>query len=90
MLPLPYTYPHHEVVVLKSRPGVVKLDPAPLFKYLTADGGVQLVQVQVEIPAVLGRLRAGRRENDGLPTVEANGGNSHKSRVTFSHSLLQK
>lgn len=61
-------YPHYKVVVLKACPGVIKLDPARMFKYLTADGAVQLIHIQVEIPIVLVDFCTGRGSGDG-PTM---------------------
>lgn len=40
-------------------------------KYLRADAAAQLIQIQVELPAVLVQLRAGWRKGDGL-TMFAN------------------
>lgn len=48
-----YIYPNNKVVVLKACPGVIKLDPAFMFKYLTADGAVEFIHIQVQIPTVL-------------------------------------
>lgn len=59
-------YPNYKVVVLKACPGVIKLDPARMLKYLTADGAVQLIHIQVEIPAVLVDFCAGWGTGDGL------------------------
>lgn len=61
-----YIYPHYKVVVLKTCPGVIKLDPVLVFKYFRADGAAQLIQIQVELPAVLVHLCAGWGEGDGL------------------------
>lgn len=66
--PLKYIYPHYKVVVLKARPGVIKLDPALMFKYLTADGAVQLIHIHVEIPTVLVDFCTGWGTGDGLTT----------------------
>lgn len=63
-----YIYPHDKVVVLKACPGVIKLDPALMFKYLTADGFVQLIHIQVEIPTVLVDFCTGWGTGDGLTT----------------------
>ncbi len=61
-----YIYPHNKVVVFKARPGVIKLDPALMFKYLTADGAVQFIHIQVEIPTVLEDFCTGWGRGDGL------------------------
>lgn len=37
-----------------------------MFKYVRADGAAQLIQIQVDLPAVLVHLCAGWREGDGL------------------------
>lgn len=63
-----YIYPHDKVVVLKACPGVIKLDPTLMFKYLTADGFVQLIHIQVEIPTVLVDFCTGWGTGDGLTT----------------------
>lgn len=51
---------------MKACPGVIKLDPASMFKYLTADGAVQLIHIQVEIPTVLVDFCTGWGIGDGL------------------------
>ncbi len=51
---------------MKACPGVIKLDPALMFKYLTADGPVQFIHIQVEIPTVLVDFCAGWGIGDGL------------------------
>lgn len=61
-----YIYPHNKVVVAKACPGVIKLDPALVLKYVTADGTVQLIHVQVEIPRVLVDFHFGRWIGDGF------------------------
>lgn len=66
MLRIEYIYPYYKVVVLKACPGVIKLDPVLMSKYLRADAAAQLIQIQVELPAVLVQLRAGWRKDDGL------------------------
>lgn len=66
MLLIEHIYPHYKVVVLKACPGVIKLDPVLVSKYLRADGAAQLIQIQVELPAVLVHLRAGWRSDDSL------------------------
>lgn len=71
MLLLEYIYPYYKVVVLKTCPGVIKLDPVLVFKYLRADGATQLIQIQVELPADLVYLCAGWRKCDG-PTMFCN------------------
>lgn len=59
-------YPHNKVVVLKASPRVIKLDPALMFKYVRLDGTVQLVHIQVELPAVLVEFCTGWWIDDGL------------------------
>lgn len=61
-----YIYPHNKVVVFKACPGVIILDPALMFKYLTADGAVQFIHIRVEIPTVLVDFCVGWRIGDGL------------------------
>lgn len=61
-----YIYPHNKVVVLKACPGVIKLDPASMFKYLRGDGAVQFIHIQVEIPAVLVDFCTGWGIGDGF------------------------
>lgn len=61
-----YIYPNNKVVVLKACPGVIKLDPALMFKYLTTDGAVQFIHIQVEIPTVLVDFCTGWGTGDGL------------------------
>lgn len=63
-----YIYPHNKVVVFKACPGVIKLDPALVFKYLTADGAVQFIHIEGEIPTVLVDFCTGWRICDGLTT----------------------
>lgn len=53
---------------MKACPGVIKLDPAGMFKYLAADGAAQLFHIQVEIPIVLVDFGRGRGTDDGLTT----------------------
>lgn len=59
-------YPHNKVVVSKASPRVIKLDPALMFKYVRLDGTVQLVHIQVELPAVLVEFCTGWWIDDGL------------------------
>lgn len=61
-----YIYPHYKVVVLKACPGVIKLGPALMFEYLTADGAVQFIHIQVQIPTVLVDFCTGWGIGDGL------------------------
>lgn len=68
MLLIECIYPYYEVVVLKACPGVIELDPVLVSKYLRANGTAQLIQIQVEIPAVLVHFCAGWRKDDGLTT----------------------
>lgn len=61
-------YPNYKVVVSKGCPGVIKLDPVLVSKYLRADGAAQLIQIQAEVPAVLVLFCADWRGDDGLST----------------------
>lgn len=66
LLLVKYIYPQNKVVVLKACPGVIKLDPALVFKYLTADGAVQFIHIEGEIPTVFVDFCTGWRICDGL------------------------
>lgn len=66
MLLIECIYPNYKVVVFKACPGVIKLDPVLVSKYVRVDGTAQLIQIQVELPAVLVYFCAGWRKDDGL------------------------
>lgn len=64
-------YPYYKVVVLKACPVVIKLDPALMFKYLTADGTVQFIHIQVKLPTVLVDFCMVRGIENGLTMFES-------------------
>lgn len=80
-------YPHNKVVVLKASPRVIKLDPALMFKYVRLDGTVQLVHIQVELPAVLVEFCTGWWIDDGL-TMGGHSKHSCKESISFSTWVL--
>lgn len=62
-------YPNDQIVVFKSCPVIIVLDPAFVFKDFSWNGSIQFIQIQVKVPTVLIDLCAAGRLSDDTPVV---------------------